>query len=363
MLTEKLRMYEGSPWCLGSVHGYVNEKPEKITLLGIDYVIWKSENGDFHALDNICPHAGASLGDGGKIHNTTDYCDDKTLPTTCLWCPYHGHQVQFLDDGRAIVEGVVGKRPIQNKLKLTIQDGLVWTYGQTKELVDGRFVYKDIEQKAPIPNYSNLRFLPKEDLPFHLENQTHNFSKVETVNQNIALPFYNLHDGEHFGGSHVQSMMTEKIEIKELVVDEHERSWILRTTKKPKSETKGNPNDRLIQDKFYQKFYTYTPGFGINQTDIEPQFGIISKRTIFSILCMYPETIDKTKIRFERYLSKPFTRLETLLQLPKKFNNFSDQIFDEDMAIIDKAYAEFDHKIRLKNDTPCDIAMEYLKSF
>ncbi len=43
------------------------DKPQLITLLGHDYVIWKDEEGQLNALDNICPHAGANLAKGGYI--------------------------------------------------------------------------------------------------------------------------------------------------------------------------------------------------------------------------------------------------------------------------------------------------------
>jgi phenylpropionate dioxygenase-like ring-hydroxylating dioxygenase large terminal subunit len=363
MITEDLKMYEGSPWCLGSIAGFEVDKPHKITLLGIDYVIWKDVDNIIHALDNICPHFGASLGDGGQIHKTSDYCDDKSLPMSCLWCPYHGHQVQLLSDGRAIIEGNLGKTPIQNKLNLVIKDGLVWTYGQTKSRENGRFIYQNIAPKAAIPDYSNLRFLPTEEKPFSLLNLYHNFSKRMVVDQNISLPFYNLHDGEHFGGSHVNTMMTEKVEILDLDVGEHDRSWTLRTIKKPKSATKGNKYDKLIEDSIDQKFYSFTPGFGINQADLTAKFGIVSERRIFSLIISYPESLNKTSLRFERYVTKPFTRIERFFGLPESFDRFSNEIFQEDLDILSKAYSQFDHKIRLKNDTPLAIAMDYLKNF
>ena len=58
------RMYEGAPWCLGRYDSFTINKPQLITLLGHDYVIWKDEGGNLNALDNICPHAGASLAKG-----------------------------------------------------------------------------------------------------------------------------------------------------------------------------------------------------------------------------------------------------------------------------------------------------------
>ena len=85
--THQTQMYEGAPWCLGRYDSFMINKPQLITLLGHDYVIWKDESGNLNALDNICPHAGANLAKGGYI------LDFKGK--SCLACPYHGNNFFF----------------------------------------------------------------------------------------------------------------------------------------------------------------------------------------------------------------------------------------------------------------------------
>ena len=43
-------------------------EPTKVTIWNNNYVIWKNRHGEFIALDDVCPHKGASLS-GGKIKN------------------------------------------------------------------------------------------------------------------------------------------------------------------------------------------------------------------------------------------------------------------------------------------------------
>ena len=64
---------------------------------------------------------GANLARGGYI---VDF-EDKY----CLACPYHGNKVQFLSDGRIIIDDNISSQALQQVLPLQIVDGLVWTYG------------------------------------------------------------------------------------------------------------------------------------------------------------------------------------------------------------------------------------------
>ena len=117
----KTQMYEGAPWCLGRVDSFEINQPRLITLLDHDYVIWKDQKGNLNALDNICPHAGGNLAKGGYI---VDF-----KGKNCLACPYHGHKVQFLGDGKVIIQGNISSQNLQQVLHLQVVNGLVWTYG------------------------------------------------------------------------------------------------------------------------------------------------------------------------------------------------------------------------------------------
>jgi len=59
-----------------------------VNIFGKDIALFHKEDGSFKAIDNCCPHKGASLGEG-------------TLKENCVICPWH--QWTFdLDSGKNI---------------------------------------------------------------------------------------------------------------------------------------------------------------------------------------------------------------------------------------------------------------------
>lgn len=61
------------------------DKPLKRSMLGLDFVIFRSADGEAHCLSNTCVHRGGSLG-GGQVKGD------------CIQCPYHGWE--FDGDGQ-----------------------------------------------------------------------------------------------------------------------------------------------------------------------------------------------------------------------------------------------------------------------
>lgn len=63
-------------------------KPFKATVWGNNYAVWRnSTTGEYYAIDDACPHKGASLSDG-KLKNG------------CISCPYHGYE--YGGDGKLV---------------------------------------------------------------------------------------------------------------------------------------------------------------------------------------------------------------------------------------------------------------------
>jgi phenylpropionate dioxygenase-like ring-hydroxylating dioxygenase large terminal subunit len=54
-------MLPGAPWLLAHKSMLSVNQPRKISMYGVDYVLWKDSAGDIHALPNACPHMGAML--------------------------------------------------------------------------------------------------------------------------------------------------------------------------------------------------------------------------------------------------------------------------------------------------------------
>ena len=53
------------------------DKPLKVQMLGLQFVLWRDAQGRAHCAHNTCTHRGGSLGDGKVVGD-------------CIQCPYHG---------------------------------------------------------------------------------------------------------------------------------------------------------------------------------------------------------------------------------------------------------------------------------
>ncbi len=347
--TETLQMYEGAPWCLGRYESFVINKPQLITLLGHDYVIWKDKEGNLNALDNICPHAGANLANGAYI---VDF-----QGKSCLACPYHGNKVQFFGDGKAIIEGNISRKPIQSVLPLKVIDGLVWTYGLHWEEKQGELLSEPIQPKIPIPDYADIPFLPKYHSQLRVNKLNHIYSFTESVHNNILRFLWNAHDGEHFAGIHRDSMLTNDIKIDNLTQKDNHISWQLFLNKRNDKYAKKNKMSPLVNDVMVQCFNTFLPSLVVLTNEIA------QGQLFVAIGYLYPESPTKTRFSLDGYFNFEYTWWHKLLRLPQLGNQFRDKIIGEDVSIVNNIYPSFNKKISLKNDTPAELAINFLKNW
>ena len=348
MMKFQTQMYEGAPWCLGRYESFEVDKPKLITLLNHDYVIWRDKAGKLNAIDNICPHAGSSLAQGGYI---VDF-----QGKDCLACPYHGNKVQFFGDGKVIVDRNVSGKAIQTVLPLEIVDSLVWTYGLDWQEQDGKLVAKAIEPKLPIPDFSYVNYLPENYDRIKLEKLNHIYSRSESVQCNLAQAVWNIHDGEHFAGTHRDTMLSQEVKIDRLIQDEHKLAWELTLQKRRDRAAKNNKMNLLLEEEFIQAFNTFLPGLAVVTLGFQ-------SRLIVGIVTIYPETEQNIRICLDSYTDLEFSWWQKLLKIPRMANVFRDRLIMEDIAIMENLYTTFEHKITLKNDTPAELAINYLKQF
>ena len=341
-------MYEGAPWCLGRYKSFEVDKPKLITLLNHDYVIWRDKTGRLNAIDNVCPHAGANLAKGGYIIDFQG--------KDCLACPYHGNKVQFFGDGKVAIDGKVSSQAIQPVLPLEIIDGLVWTYGLSWQEKDGKLIATKIEPKLPIPNFSHVLYLPEGYSQIQLEGLNHIYSRSESVECSIAQAVWNIHDGEHFAGTHRDTMLSQDIKIDSLIQDEHKLSWQLTLAKRSDRAVKRNKMSLLLEKVFTQGFNTFLPSLAVVTLDFKGKL-------IVGIVTIYPETERNIRICLDSYSDLNFSWWQKLLAIPKTANTFRDRLIMEDISIMENLYTTFNHKITLKNDTPARLAMNYLQQF
>lgn len=341
-------MYEGAPWCLGRYDRFEVDKPQLITLLGHDYVIWKDKTGNLNAIDNICPHAGANLAQGGYI---VDF-----QGKDCLACPYHGNKVQFFGDGKVVIDGNVSKQPMQSVLPLQIVDSLVWTYGLRWREQDGKAIAETIEPKLPIPDYREVPYLPPSCTEIKLEKLNHIYSRSELAECNIAQAIWNLHDGEHFAGTHRDTMLSQEIKIDRLTQNEHQLFWQLTQYKRKDPAAKKSKTNLLIDPILVQNFNTFLPSLGVVTLDFNGQL-------VLGLVTLYPESLTSTRVCLDSFINFEFAWWQKLLRLSQKVNAFRDRLIMEDISILNNLYTTFEKKITLKNDTPAQLAMNYLQTW
>ena len=347
MIEAKSLMYEGAPWCLGRYDSFKVNEPQLITLLGHDYVIWKDESG-LNALDNICPHAGANLAKGGYI---VDFQGKASLA-----CPYHGNKVKFLGDGKVIIDDKISNRAIQTVLPLQVADGLVWTYGLHWREEDGKLVSQPVKPKLPIPDYSNIPFLPESHSQLQTSGLNHIYSRSQSVNCNILQAIWNIHDGEHFAGTHRDTMLTKEIKIDCLTQNEHKLSWQLIQHKRDNIDVKKNKMNLLVDKVFVQCFNTFLPSLAVITLNFRGQL-------VLGIITMYPESLHNTRLCLDSYLDFEFSWWQKLIKFPKIASLLRDRLLFEDISILENLYPTFNKKITLKNDLPAELAMKYLHNW
>ncbi len=73
----------------------ISAEPTKVKLLGLQFVLWRDEEGNAQCVANTCTHRGGSLGDGIVVGN-------------CIQCPYHG----WLFNGKGDCERIPSLGPL-----------------------------------------------------------------------------------------------------------------------------------------------------------------------------------------------------------------------------------------------------------
>ena len=349
------QMYEGAPWCLGRYESFEVNRPKLITLLEHDYVIWRDKSGKLNAIDNICPHAGANLAKGGYI---VDF-----QGKDCLACPYHGNKVQFFGDGKVIVDGNISERTIQSVLPLQIVDGLVWTYGLSWQ-EQNKLLAQPIEPKLPIPNYRYVPYLPEGHSQLQLEKLNHIYSSSQSVNCNAPQAIWNIYDSDHFAGTHRDTVLCQKIEIENLIQNEHEFSWQMiqhKRSDKPSGmaslrAAKRSKFNLLVEETTIQCFNAYLPGLTVVTVNHQGHL-------VVSVVTLYPESPQRMRICLDSYLDFEFTWWHKLFKIPQLGDLFRDRLIMEDISILENLYPTFDKKITLKNDTPAQLVTNYLQTW
>jgi phenylpropionate dioxygenase-like ring-hydroxylating dioxygenase large terminal subunit len=83
-------------WYPAVLSAELGEEPQKVRMLGLDFVVFRDSAGNAHCLSNTCTHRGGSLADG-KMNGD------------CIQCPYHGWE--FTGEGECTRVPSLGPKP------------------------------------------------------------------------------------------------------------------------------------------------------------------------------------------------------------------------------------------------------------
>jgi phenylpropionate dioxygenase-like ring-hydroxylating dioxygenase large terminal subunit len=132
--------YDLQWYVIGKPSDFKPNESKKITVWSKNYVIWKNYNNEYFALDDVCPHKGASLS-GGQIYNN------------CAVCPYHGYE--FNANGTLVkVPGLnFQSSPIHDVSKFSIVEKNGWVYLNTMSTNDTNKNINIFEEEEISKNY------------------------------------------------------------------------------------------------------------------------------------------------------------------------------------------------------------------
>ena len=177
-------------YVIGEPKKFAYNKPYKMTIWDKNYVVWKTKDNEFHAIDNECSHRGASLA-GGKIQTT----DNNII------CPYHGYEY----DGQGVLRVVPGlnftNTPCQNipTYKVVVQDG--WVYLNT---VPNIFSFSD--QDFPVEIYREPEATDPNHTPIFIEAKFENYGRLVSENSLDVMHIAYVHT---FGNKERPSPVSE----------------------------------------------------------------------------------------------------------------------------------------------------------
>jgi vanillate O-demethylase monooxygenase subunit len=98
-----------------------DNKPHNVNVWGKDYVIWKTSDNKYNALEDICPHRGVPLSRGCIIDGEVQ-------------CPYHGFQFSGTGNLTKVPGMNFQPSPVYNAKRFTIVDKYGWLFLNTFEV-------------------------------------------------------------------------------------------------------------------------------------------------------------------------------------------------------------------------------------
>ncbi len=317
-------MLPGSPWLLAHKSMLTVNQPYKVTLYDQDYVIWKDQGDDIHALPNACPHMGAMLSEG--------WCETDKDGTSQIVCPFHA--LGFDGTGCTVLPGTNNKTlPQINPLKLIIQGDFIWSYGNYEPL-------------RPIPTLLNEI------------NQSYSFIGSvadRSVETDLLSMLLNMHDYNHQNGTHRDLFQITEVKFHQFVDQGHHSHAFYEMPTAPYTlmEKLKKPDLFLLPNTIKAHLENIFPSLVIFHG--ESPFGKLAQCHLF-----VPEGVNQTRtyiLLFAQFKHSLFKFLG------ESYLKFGQIVVDQDSNILGKIYQNTPQKIKLNNEVGMDWVRRNFASF
>lgn len=319
-----MSMLEGAPWLLAHKSMLEIDRPQKVSLYGGDYVLWKDGNGDVFALPNACPHMGVMLSEG--------WCEGSGDGASRVVCPFHA--LEFDRHGCTVLPGSQKKTRSQlEPLELTIQGDFIWSYG-------------GYEPKVPVPDILNR---------IASEYQFVGATADTSVATPLLPMLLNMHDYNHQNGTHRDLFRIEEVWFEKFIDRGHNSEAFFSTpTATPTlREILRNPAVLTLPKVLKAHLENYFPSLVIfHGTSVA---GKIAQCHLF-----VPEAENRTRT-YILLFAQPSSPLFHLMK--GTFLNLSKTIVEQDADILTKIYPDTPQKMKLNNEVGMDWVRRNVKSW
>ena len=317
-------MLPGAPWLLAHKSMLAVNQPHKISLYGVDYVMWKDAAGDVHALPNACPHMGAMLSEG--------WCEVDKEGITTVVCPFHA--LKFDANGCTVLPGSQKKTLPQLKpLPLIIQGNFIWSYGE-------------YEPKVPIPT-----ILDEIAKTYYFVGHTADTS-VETPLLTMLL---NMHDYNHQNGTHRDLFRITDVEFHQFTdVGHHSHAFYdMPTAPYSLLEKLRKPDLLLLPTTIKAHLENHFPSLVVLHA--ETALGKVAQCHFF-----IPEAENRTRTYILLFGQAKHPMFKVFGSTYLKFGKV---VVEQDADILGKIYADTPQKIKLNNEVGMDWVRRNFESF
>ena len=108
-------------WYVVSETREVDEHPKKVTVWGKDYVLWKTSDNKYNALQDVCSHRGVELSRGCIVNDE-------------IQCPYHGYHFSGTGNLTKVPGLNFEPSPVYNVPRFSLVEKHGWLYLNTNPI-------------------------------------------------------------------------------------------------------------------------------------------------------------------------------------------------------------------------------------